>query len=127
MSAEQKGSLINLARCWNVSLPATAVFHAYFMLYAWNAEWSLKEVLLVPTNWIDASDGDALRERSLSRGLREIAVVHIGDGKPAFDNALTPACLVTTQPRYAKSFLIHPIGNGSGNAHSRFAQTPARK
>jgi hypothetical protein len=102
------------------------------MLYAWNAEWSEKEVLLVPTNWIDAKYGQALRERMLSRGLQEIAVVQNGDGKPAFDNALTTACLVTTQQKSRNSVhkgktVVHPIGNGSHNGYERFARLLASK
>jgi adenine-specific DNA-methyltransferase len=130
--AHEKRALLDLSIKWNVSLPLTAGYHAYFMLYAWNAEWSEKEVLLVPTNWIDAKYGQALRERMLSRGLQEIAVVQNGDGKPAFDNALTTACLVTTQKKSRNSVhktktVVHPIGNGSHNGYTRFAQLLAAK
>src|SRR3990170_5092378 len=80
----------------------TAGYYAYFMAYAWNASWSDHEVLLVPTNWLEARYGDALRRLSLARGLREIAVVDNGDNGPIFDHALTTVCLVTTQPSLAR-------------------------
>jgi len=83
-------------------LPLTAGQHAYFMIYAWTAEWSCKEVLLLPTNWIDAKYGAELREIMMERGAREILFLQNGNGKSVFNNALTTACLIATQQSEAR-------------------------
>jgi hypothetical protein len=93
----RKKNLADLAGRLGVRLPLTAGHHAYFMIYAWTAEWSQKEVLLLPTNWIDAKYGTALRDIMIKRGPREILLLQNGDGKSVFNNALTTACLIATQ------------------------------
>jgi adenine-specific DNA-methyltransferase len=95
--AEKKLELARLARKFDVHLPMTAGYYGYFMVYAWSMEWSKREVLLLPTNWLETHYGQALRQLLLARGY-EISLVENGSHAPVFDHALTTACLVTTQP-----------------------------
>jgi hypothetical protein len=93
----KKKVLAELSSRLGTRLPLTAGYHAYFMIYAWKAEWSQKEVLLLPTNWLDTRYGNELREIMMKRGANEILFFENGDGKPVFHNALTTACLIATQ------------------------------
>ncbi len=95
--SRKKKILAELTSRLGTNLPLSAGHHAYFMLYAWTAEWSQKEVLLLPTNWIDTKYGSELREIMMERGAREILFFENGDGKPVFHNALTTPCLIATQ------------------------------
>jgi hypothetical protein len=94
---ERKRALAKLARKFDVPLPLTTGYYGYFMVYAWSTEWSKREVLLLPTNWLEAHYGQALRRLLLARGY-EISLVENGNHGPVFDHALTTVCLVTTQP-----------------------------
>ena len=93
----KKKVLSHLASRLGAPLPLTAGHHAYFMIYAWTTRWSQREVLLLPTNWLDAKYGKELRDIMMMRGPREIAILESADGRPVFENALTTACLITTQ------------------------------
>jgi len=94
---DKKKVLSQLASRLGTPLQLTAGHHAYFMIYAWTAKWSEREVLLLPTNWLEARYGHQLRDVMMRRGPREIAILESTDGRPVFDNALTTACLITTQ------------------------------
>jgi len=95
---ERKRALARLVRKFEVPLPLTTGHYGYFMAYAWSNEWSKREVLLLPTNWLEAHYGQALRRLLLDRGY-EISLLENGNHGPIFDHALTRVCLVTTQPR----------------------------
>jgi hypothetical protein len=92
----RKYELAEFAKESDVKLPSSSGYYCYFMAYAWNRSWSKREVLLLPTNWIETNYGEVLREL-LMRRTHQISVVENGHRRPIFDHALTTASLVTTQ------------------------------
>jgi adenine-specific DNA-methyltransferase len=96
--ARRKRALAELASKFEVPLQLTTGYYGYFMAFAWAAGWSKRDVLLLPTNWLEARYGKALRQMLLGRGY-EISIVENGHHTPVFDHALTTTCLLTTWPR----------------------------
>ena len=93
---EKKGMLVELAGKLGVTLPLTTGYYGYFMAYAWNSSWSKREVLLLPTNWLETSYGQPLRSLLLTRG-HKVSLVENGYHAPVFEHALTNICLVETR------------------------------
>lgn len=96
ISAETKRQLSELARRLGTPLSLTAGHYAYFMVHAWHAAWSSREVLLVPTNWLETRYGEPLRELLLKMVGFEIAIADHRSEASAFDHAFTTSCIVTT-------------------------------
>ena len=134
ISNKKKNALSQFATKVGVELPLTAGYHAYFMAFAWTSDWSEREVLLLPTNWFDAKYGQKLREMMFERGPKEIAIFENGDGRSVFENALTTACLITTQQNKIKEKNSQTIPRirivraikSSSNEHSHKGMTPLR-
>lgn len=99
--AEAKDVLYNMRSVTGIDLPRTASEYAHFMAWAWTASWSMREVLLVPTNWIETSYGKALRMfLTNERGIEIPSVTEHSRSKP-FDDVSTTACIVITDQRRA--------------------------
>lgn len=96
--AQKKRMLAELASKFEVPLQLTTGYYGYFMAYAWASGWSRREVLLLPTNWLEARYGQALRQMLFGREY-EMSIVENGHHTPVFDHALTTICLLTTWPR----------------------------
>lgn len=95
---QKKQVLAKMSSELGLPLQKTTGYYGYFMVYAWASEWSRRDVLLLPTNWLEALYGRALRQMLLARGY-EISLVENGHHSPIFDHALTTICLVTTWPQ----------------------------
>jgi hypothetical protein len=94
---QEKRVLTRMASERGIPLQMTSGYYGYFMVYAWTSKWSKRDVLLLPTNWLEARYGGPLRQMLLDRGY-EISLVENGYHSPVFDHALTTICLVTTWP-----------------------------
>jgi hypothetical protein len=93
----KKRALAKLASKLEAPLQSTTGYHGYFMAYAWGAKWSKHDVFLLPTNWLEAKYGQALRQMLLARSY-EISIVENGYHSPVFDHALTTICLLVSRP-----------------------------
>lgn len=96
LPATRKRTLQALARRISMPLHSTAGYYAYFMIYAWQARWSVREVLLVPSNWLQTAYGDPLRRQLATVPSAEIAVADHRTQSSMFDHSLATACIVTT-------------------------------
>ena len=96
LSNGDKRDLLKLSRSVGMSLRRTAGHYAYFMLYAWTVPWSQREVLLIPTNWLETQYGRPLREYLSEEKKYSIWLVGYDNGRSAFRHALTTSCIVTS-------------------------------
>ena len=96
LSDRDKRALLRLSETLGTPLRGSAGHYAYFMLYAWKALWSRREVLLIPTNWLEAKYGQPLRDYLTSEKDFVVASVGHSDGRSAFQHALTTSCILTT-------------------------------
>ena len=92
-----KRALSEIACELGTPLRGTAGHYAYFMVHAWHAAWSEREVLLVPTNWLEAGYGEPLRDLLRQTGRVEIAIADHRNGVSVFGRVLTTSCIVTTE------------------------------
>ena len=97
LPAETKRALSELARDLGTPLPLTAGHYAYFMVHAWHATWSNRDVLLVPTNWLETHYGAPLRGHLRNRGSFDVWIADHRSVASAFGDALTTTCIVTTE------------------------------
>jgi hypothetical protein len=97
LAGEMKQALSEFARELGTPLRGTAGHYAYFMVHAWHAAWSEREVLLVPTNWLEAAYGEPLRDLLRRRGRVEIAIADHRNEVSVFGPVLTTSCIVTTE------------------------------
>lgn len=97
--SSQKEALGSLARGLGAALPATAGHYAYFMLHAWKATWSQREILLVPTNWLETKYGAPLRDILAHEKSFSISVADHRQRRSAFAPNLTTTCIVVTERR----------------------------
>jgi hypothetical protein len=96
--SQKKQVLSEMASGLGLPLEMSTGYYGYFMVYAWTSKWSKRDVLLLPTNWLEARYGRALCKMLLARNY-EISLVENGYHNPIFDHALTTICLVTTWPQ----------------------------
>jgi hypothetical protein len=96
--ARTKRTLAELSSRFDVPLQLTTGYYGYFMAYAWSSRWSKRDVLLLPTNWLEARYGLALKQMLLGRKYK-MSIVENGHHTPVFDHALTTICLLTTWPK----------------------------
>lgn len=96
----KKEELADLALSLEMPLRQTSGYYAYFLAYAWSSSWSLRDVFVLPTNWLETRYGDVLRERLSHRAYR-LRIIENGDHAPVFDRALTTVCVLTSWPERA--------------------------
>lgn len=97
LAGETKQALSEVARQLGTPLRGTAGHYVYFMVHAWHAAWSEREVLLVPTNWLEAGYGEPLRDLLRHTGRVEIAIADHRNEVSVFGRVLTTSCIVTTE------------------------------
>jgi adenine-specific DNA-methyltransferase len=97
LSGRLKRTLGKQAGDLGIPLLGSSGYYAYFMVFGWTAPWSKREVFLLPTNWLEAKYGAALRTALQTRN-HSVEVVENGRHVPVFSGALTTVCLVTSWP-----------------------------
>ena len=97
LSAGQKQNLLRLSESLGMPLRRTAGHYVYFMLYAWKAVWSKREVLLIPTNWLETRYGEPLKDYLIDNKDYSLTPISHEDGPSAFRHALTTSCILTTR------------------------------
>lgn len=99
IAPELKAQLSQSTSEAGVPLPLSSSHYAYFMVHAWKVPWSLQEIFIVPTTWLETRYGRPLREFLRSANIQS-TILETNNGKSSFEHAQTTTCIVITKKNY---------------------------
>ena len=123
LSKQEKTRLTKLSAELGLRLPGTAGHYAYFMLYAWQASWSQREVFLVPTNWLECKYGAPLRNYLAEEKKATISSASQANRKSIFRHVLTTGCILTTVDKLSSSSVFSGGTTDFSSTQVRVSQT----
>ena len=94
MSETDKAETQILCSTTGVPLSRSASLYTFFMAVALSASWSMNEVFVVPTNWLEARYGRPLKSYLLEHFSVSIDVFHGTSRAMPFGDSLATTCIV---------------------------------